>query len=249
MDATKLIICTPVDGNPHTATVSYSYHNAVRQLERAGAVVIPSEVCFSDDLSRARSRAVWYALQKPDWSWLLFWDEDVVVPDVTIIPRMLERAVFDGHDMIAAPYPRKRSPIDFPYKPLPASLESGRMEVKNDCVEVDLVAAGFLLVSRECLETMCDAYSNDWFTDAHDASNVHETVALFKQVHTDETKIADGKGGSMRFRELYSEDYSFCWRWRKIGGKIQMYTGPGAPLGHVGGFVYTGTGAELGQVG
>lgn len=244
MNPKRIVIATPTDGDPKTAVVTHGYHQAVRQLERAGAVIIPSEVCFSDDLARARSRCVWYCLQNPAWDWLLFWDDDVVPQDTSIIPRMIEVAEADDHWMIAAPYPRKRIPAQFPYKPLDEHLNSGDMVVKNDCIEVEFIACGFMLIRRKCLDHMCAYYEEqEWFTDVHDVKNIHETVALFRQVMTPETALM-----GRRFRELYSEDYSFCYRWRRMGGKIQMYVGPGSPLGHVGGHMFVGERNEIGRV-
>lgn len=242
MNPRRVIIATPVDGSPNTASVSHRYHVSVRQLERAGSVVLPAELCFADDLARARSRCVHVALTKrDDWDWLLWIDDDVAF-DSQIVPRMLAIAEANEYEMIGAPYPRKRIPAQFPYKPLSAT-----QAVKNDCVEVSTLAFGFVLTSRDMLATMCDAYSNDWFTDMHTGTPT-EVIALFKQVHTPESKITKPDGSTMRFRELYSEDYSFCHRWRAIGGKIHMYVGEGSPLGHVGNHVFEGSKADLGNV-
>lgn len=238
----RILIATPVDGSPRTATISKLYHDSVRQLERAGTVILSADIFFADDLARARSRAVHVALTKQsDWDWILWIDDDVAF-DSQIVPRMLAIAEANDYDMIGAPYPRKRIPAQFPYKPL-----SANQAVKNDCVEVDTLAFGFVLTARSMLETMCDAYSSEWFTDMHTGTPT-EVIALFKQVHTQETKIANPDGSVMRYRELYSEDYSFCHRWRKIGGKIYMYVGEGSPLGHVGNHVFEGTKADLGNV-
>ncbi len=248
MNASRILIATPLDGNQHTAYVSAGYHHAVRQLERAGAVTIPSTLCFQDDLARARSRCVWYALQRGGFDYLLFWDDDVVPSDMTIVPRMIARAEADGHEVIGAPYPRKRILATFPYKPLAAQLEAGRIAVKNDCIEVEFMGIGFCLISASCLEKMVAHYADEWWLDSHDGADLHETIALFKQVHTDEILIPDGKGGTLRHRDLLSEDYSFMHRWRAMGGKVHMYVGEGAPLGHVGGHVFTGGRDELGRV-
>lgn len=237
-DPTRLVIATPTDGAPPFASVTWGYHNAVRQLERAGANIIPSEVCFSDDLARARSRCVWWALQRP-FDWLLFWDDDVVPKDTKIVPDMIAAAENGGHDWLGAPYPRKRIPAAFPYKPL-----QSQTEVVDECAEVELLAIGFTLISQRCLALMVDHYrEEDWFTDGHDAANPHETVGIFKQVTTDTITRPDGT----RFRELYSEDYSACYRWRAMGGQIQMYVGPGSPVAHVGMHSFEGLPSELGN--
>lgn len=238
VDPPKLLIATPTDGRPDTALVTWGYHNAVRNLERSGAVCIPSTIGFADDLARARSRMVWYALQRPEWTHVLWWDDDVVPPDPSIVGRMLAT----GHDVIGAPYPRKRIPVAFPYKPLDRDLRGGSLTVVGDCVEVELLAFGFMITSRSCLEKMCKAYEDEWFSDGHPDTTPHETVALFRQVMTPQIRI-DGR----RHRELYSEDYSFCWRWRGIGGAVWMYAGGGAPLVHVGGNDFRGAREDIGR--
>lgn len=241
----RILIATPVDGNPDTASVSLAYHSGVRAAEREMvAEVVPYALAFSDDLARARSRAVYYALERDTWDYVLWWDDDVAVQNVSVIQHMVDRMQSDGHDVLGAPYPRKRILATFPYKPLDAALKSKRIEVKNDCVEVELLAFGFMLTSRACLQLMVDHYrESDWFSDGTPTDR-REVVAVFRQVMTDKMSLPDGG----RFRELYSEDYSFCHRWRAIGGKVQMYVGPGAPLGHVGMHKFIGSRDEIGRV-
>jgi hypothetical protein len=220
--------------------VTWGYHVAVRQLERSGAVILPAELCFSDDLARARSRCVRVALERDDWDWLLFWDDDVVPADTSIVPRMIARADADRHDWIGAPYPRKRIPAQFPYKPLASSIDNGRIIVVNDCIEVELLAIGFTLIRRRSLAMMVMNYSDEWFTDSHERGEVKETIGIFRQIMTPITHV-----NGRRFRELYSEDYSACYRWRQMGGKVQMFVGDGAPLAHVGGHVFLGAREDI----
>lgn len=240
-DPSRILIATPLDGNEYTAHLTAGYHHAVRQLERAGAVTLAGTLCFQDDLARARSRCVWYALTRSTWDYLLFWDDDVVPSDMSIVPRMVDRANVDGHDVLGAPYPRKRIKACFPYKPI--DMSRGQLYAVNDCIEVDYLAIGFMLLSRKCLTEMVEFYADEWFTDRHEAGNEHETIGLFRQVMTSTIVRPDGK----RHRDLLSEDYSFCHRWRAMGGKVQMYVGPGAPVGHVGGHVFTADNSEIGH--
>lgn len=246
-----ITVVTLVDGDPHTASVSHSYHCKVRELERSKAVILCADLFFAEDVSRARSRAVWYALQRSECQWVLWWDEDVVVKDTQIVPAMLDIAVSRGYEFIAAPYPRKRIPAMFPYKPKDEDIRAGKFPVKDDVLEIDLIGFGFAMTSRKCLETMCEAYADEWFTDAHDPANIHETVGVFRQLMGPESTYAnanDPNSKPTRFRELYSEDYSFCRRWRDLGKEIAMYLGPGSPLGHVGGHTFTGTREDAGRL-
>ena len=233
MSSPRIIIATPLDGTPQTGFVSAAYHSAVVRLHQAGAISVPFTLMFSDDIVRARSRAVWYALQREDWDYMLWIDSDTAFDDA-IVPRMVKIAEARKIGFIAAPYPRKRIPAKFPYRPLASDMVTGRLPVVDQCIEIEMIGAGFMLHSREMLSKMTEVYAHDSFLDRHDESAPHDTVALFGMLKTDAG-------------ELLSEDYSFCRRWRLIGGKIYMYVGEGSPLGHVGSHVFTGTQAELGS--
>jgi hypothetical protein len=173
----------------------------------------------------------------------------VVPSDLGVLRRMVDRAEWDGHDWLAAPYPRKRIPTRYPYRPLRAAPgEPTGLRIVNDCAEVEACAIGFTLTRRSCLARMVDHYrEEEWFTDVHDPVNPHETVAIFRQIQTPTEYVHGADGGTMRYRDLLSEDYSACHRWRAMGGKVHMFVGEGSPVGHVGGQLYQGTRAELGQ--
>ncbi len=240
-DPHKLIIATPLLGHPDSASVSYGYHTAIRRLERAGSIVLPNgELTFTDDIMRGRSRCVRYALSRPACEWLLFWDSDTNANDA-IIPSMLARAEADGHMWMGASYPRKRLPPAVPFRPLPEHMRAGRLEIDKDCIEVAALGLGLTIIHRTCLERMTAHYREElWFSDTHDPGHVVETVDLFNAMFTPETT----RGGE-RFREKLGEDYAACYRWRAIGGKVQMYIGEGTPVAHVGPHTFTATNADL----
>lgn len=239
----RILIATPVDGRPPTATVTHGYHHAAMAMHRLGAVTIEATLSFSDDLVRARSRCVRHALKSDCWDWILWWDEDVVPSDVRIVEYMIGLAEAAGSDMVAAPYPRKRIPIAFPYSPTEADMASGQLTIKDGLVEVERIGFGFTLTSRKCLFTMTQEYSEEWFTD----DDGEETVALFRQVMTPRSSMTNGTE-TKRFRQLLSEDYSFCYRWRNVGGSIYMYVGEGSPVAHVGRYSFEGTVEDVGNV-
>lgn len=86
--------------------------------------------------------------------------------------------------------------------------------------EFDRCGAGFLLLSRECISSMLDAYGPSLsYVDAAG----RPLVGLWQtegRVELDGRMVAEG------------EDYAFCRRWRDIGGHI--LTRDDVRLGHVG---------------
>ena len=107
--------------------------------------------------------------------------------------------------------------------PVLRPLDDG--EVRDDgLVEVSRVGTGFLLVSRAALERLAEAYPDDAYVAQHgDAGHEGELVHAFFQA-------------PLIGRELVSEDFFFCDRWRSIGGRVWAH--PGVRPGHVGSYTY-----------
>lgn len=83
-------------------------------------------------------------------------------------------------------------------------------------IEVEGVPAGFMCLKRDMLQKMIDTYPDTQFY-CKDAPN-ETAYDLF---------------GSYRVGKFkYGEDYSFCRRWRDLGGKI--FIDPEIQMGHIG---------------
>jgi hypothetical protein len=245
--ADRILLATPLEGTQETAHVSFAYHTAVRHLERQGVNILPHSITFSTDVVRARSRCVDHALTEDFWDWILWWDEDVALTEQQYLARMIQRAIEDKHDVICGPYPRKRLPTVFPYRPFFADVSARAMPIIRDCIEVEGAPAGFMLTSRACLERMVDHYRPTlWCTDLVDNAP-REIVEIFMLQYSQETEIL-WDGQPMRYRERLSEDYSFCQLWRAMGGKVQLYVSGEAPLSHVGKYAFPGKMSDLGRV-
>lgn len=247
MTEKRLVISTPIYGTPENASVSWGYHEAILSVHRNNFVhILHPALGFSSDLVRARSRAVRKFLESAG-THLLFWDEDVVPRDAHEIIAIM---IGSDLDVIACPYPRKRirwdsvalavrdedeqvslgrqtaselqgESTDWPMRTI--SPEPSIILTNNDngqvwpVYEANECAMGFTMLSRSCLERMCEAYRRDLEFLDQDAGKKCPTVALFQLM------IRDGT--------LCSEDYSFCERWKDIGGKMWML---GDNCSHVG---------------
>lgn len=238
----RILIVTPVYGATDSASVALGYSRAVNRLAHASNVrLAPDELHYSDDLVRGRSRAADEAV-KSGASHVLWWDSDVVPEGpATIVSWM----VASGHDVVGAPYPVKRIKARFPYRVSGSDSGTTTVSGHSHCVPIDDIAMGFMLMSVSVLEKMIETHRRElWFTDVRPGEPTVERVAIFAQMFGPESTTADGK----RFRTLDSEDYSFCRRWRDLGGKVHMYVGPFAPLAHVGSHRYEAGIEDIGKI-
>jgi hypothetical protein len=153
-----------------------------------------------------------------------FWESDCdelifVDSDVTWEAGALLKLVDAPVDLVAGVYPARRDPISYPLhyldkKELWADPETGLLEVKS-------VATGFMKISRNCIERMISEYpERHFYTSERDK----QFYPLFDHVFEDGYK--------------WGEDYSFCIRWRNIGG--QVWIDPEIAMGHIGYKIFQG---------
>jgi len=235
---THLFVATPCYGG----LVHHRYMQCLCLLLQYGAangIEISVELLGHESLiTRGRNTLAAKFLDNTTTTHLLFIDADTGF-EVQQVLRML---AFD-RDVVAGMYPLKlidwtaealdrlrhgepieQAPIRFVGTP------SEPREQEGAFVAGDYAGTGFMLIKREVFARMFEAYPRLRYTAAHNAavpSNSPNQYALFDCVIDEETG------------EYLSEDYTFCKRWRKIGGKIWLDTE--SRLMHVGAYEFYGT--------
>jgi hypothetical protein len=177
-------------------------------------------------ISRARSTLLAAFLDDPSATHLLFVDADI-----SFEPQQVERLLRFDKDFVGALYPLKS--IDWNLIPQ-RCVERGEgvqqaalsyvgtfspapeLKREGDFATAIYVGGGFQLIRRSALERMIAAYPETRFSHVHnlpktgfrDLTPSSNLYALFDCIIDPETGA------------YLSEDYSFCLRWRRIGGDI-----------------------------
>ncbi len=181
-------------------------------------------------VQRARQVALARFYQKTDATHFLFIDADIEFDPQSVIS-LLE----GGHEVSCAVYPKKvimwdqldkavkeddtRSPIMLSSS-LVINFGASSRPVDNGFVEVLDAATGFLLIKRDVVTKMHDAYPELYCVNDHQNADFKNYYALFDCMIDPVSK------------RYLSEDYSFSRRWQQIGGKV--YAHVHTTLGHVG---------------
>ena len=175
-------------------------------------------------VTRARNACVDAFLNEPDYQrleYMMFIDADIgFEPDD--VARLWN---------LQAPVSVAAYAMKSPNKPKLSAWVNGRL-VGNlgrfkKPIEVDYAGTGFMMISRNCIEQMCAIYDD---TKHCEGAEQKERYALF------DTEIVTDPRTGIRF--YASEDYLFCHRWRKMGGKILM--DPSIRLKHWGAYAFEG---------
>lgn len=151
---------------------------------------------------------------------LLFLDSDVVWQEGKVL-KLLD----DPVDFRVGIYPQRKDPLNFCVR-----WDQTRPDLIADpatkLLPIDGAPAGFMMLSRHCLQTMTDVYSdlNFWC----DVAPNKTVCGLFESYWMRNVALPDGRVGTLKL----GEDYSFCQRWRDLGGLI--WVDPEIQMGHVG---------------
>lgn len=190
-------------------------------------------------IPRARNKAL-HTFLKSDATHLLFFDADQGMAGQDIID-MLDLDL----DVVGAPVPMKsiewaavreaalhhEPDIDLAGPRFAFNLIEGEdgMDVVNGCIEVAAVGTGCMLIKREVIERMIAEHPETMYVSDGKEDFGQPMHALF------DTVIDHSKPLAPRY---LSEDYTFCQRWRAMGGKVHLYLRP--KVTHQGSYTFKG---------
>lgn len=205
-----VLIATPAYGGMVTTAYMQSVLDAAATLPDDG-ISIATLLHHGESLvTRARNHCVSRFLESGCTD-LLFIDADI-----DFAPENILRLVRSEHDVAAAPYPLKKVGAGTVVNAI------GPIEDDGFC-PAEEAGTGFMLIRRPVIEEMIQRYGMlAYWTDQHGEPG-RKAYALFDT--------------SLHMERYLSEDYTFCRRWRKLGGKI-MVDRLGPPLGHFGSYRY-----------
>jgi len=168
-------------------------------------------------VTRARNNLVAKCMSNKQITHILFIDADVGF-DVESIYKLIAH----DKDIVGGIYPKKTFEPDYVFNPSPNAKREGNL------VEVDDIGTGFMLIKRSVIETMMSKYPDLKYKSDINYSPEAEPFmyALF------DTSISKETGTYL------SEDYTFCERWRNLGGKI--YADTSIELTHTGYYPFKG---------
>lgn len=189
--------------------------DVIRLYDRGDIVQVVEET-GNADISLCRAMIVAKFLANKDATHLVMVDSDVAWE-----PGALVRLIDANEDVVAGIYPRRVDDAAGRFHCHLLDQKEHTIDGRG-LLEVEAVPAGFVCIKRHVLEAMCEHYA--------------DTKISFKQCPEgvawdlfDGIRYTDPDDG---LQHKYGEDYSFCKRWRQMGGKIHII--PNIHMGHIG---------------
>lgn len=204
----------------YTGTIWLPTHEAIiheiGDLQANGVKVMSKSLMGCTYIHSARGQMASLFMQT-DATHLIFIDWDMVWNTGSLM-----RLISHDVDVVGADYPRRKEPIKYNARFLEVDGKSHDRIEENGLLEVAGIPTGFMVIKRGVLEKMIEAFPDLIFEDGD---------AMIKQCLLFFAHLKDNK-------TLLSDDYSFCDRWREIGGKV--YVDTQIPIGHIGQKMFVG---------
>lgn len=190
-------------------------------------------------ITRSRNTLIAQFLSMPTATHLLFIDADI-----SFEPDQIYQMLCFDRDFVAGVYPLKV--IDWSNAAIRRAATKGESFESAPLLYVGALCSGnelerdgrfatgvycgggFMLLKRQAVERMIDAYPESRYKSVHAYSNIKSDVnyALFECMIDKQTNA------------YVSEDFGFCQKWRDIGGKIWLDTE--GKLTHIGAYSFRG---------
>lgn len=173
-------------------------------------------------ITRARNNLVAKFIHNQQATHLMFIDVDLAFEAEDILKLLLS-----NQDIAGGVYPMKRLPTSYVVNVVPNPVTDGK-----DLVEVSTLGTGFMMVKRHVVEKMIMAHPELKYKDNVNIGKQYEPF-MYSLFDT----MIDEHGNYL------SEDWTFCYRWRKMGGKV--FANTSIKLDHTGYYKFAGDVSEL----
>ena len=238
----KIFVATPMYGGQCAGYYTQSIMELNMLLQKSGVEAQYSFMFNESLITRARN-ALTNGFLKSGCTHLLFIDSDIKFR-ATDIMAMLEV----DKDIICGIYPKKEINWDSVKKAMDAGVPQNQLKSYTGSFVVNLVdyqgevtvpigqpveifngGTGFMMIKKEVFEQLADKVPS-YFNDVNDLNGQMSMREEIKEYFATSIEPETGR--------LLSEDYHFCYIWRKSGGKV--YAAPWCQLSHIGTYAFEG---------
>jgi hypothetical protein len=223
LQAARVHFCIPCYGGQINEGTFISMLKYMATAQRLGLNFTIDTMVNESLVCRARNSLVAKMLFfEPKSTHLMFVDADIGFE-----PEEIFKLIIADRDVVGGLYPKKALPISYVVNKVPGAAKEGNL------VEVANLGTGFMMIKRHVLEKMIANHPELHYVDSIGLDPKYDPFkyALF------DTEIDNDS------KEYLSEDYTFCKRWRAMGGKI--WADLTISLNHIGYFTFRGDATQL----
>lgn len=235
----KILVGTPAYGGQCFVGFTTSLINTIKHFGRMGIEVLPSFLANESLIPRGRNTIVAKFMADPTLTHLIFVDADVswsedaftrlLAHDKDIIGALYPKKGYDWQKLIKNPevaamisnaMQEKRALTDQEVSQIRTkllsfvmNLKSPQTKVEKGLVPLQHLGTGFMMIKREVIQKMMDAFPSLKYDDDINVLTPEENKFLYALFDCEIHQLGPKK-------HYLSEDYMFCKRWTDIGGGV-----------------------------
>lgn len=213
-----LLIATPSAAGKPESDYSMSLDHTKQLIKQYGGKVDSFSTKYVSAIHYARAKLFSFFLRHKSATHMIMIDDDQDwIPQDIIWMLLLNR------DFLSAVSCKKVYPPEFAYNMIDENGKKAVLyhELETNIAEIPFVGGAFVMISRNCAEKIAFAYPELQY----DNPDGEVEYAVFDPIIINRRRLED--------------DYSFCYRWRKIGGKVEVKMD--INLGHTGSHRFSGS--------
>jgi len=236
----SLFIGTPAGGGKVNVEYCQSLIGLIQQCNDIGLSYVISHITNESCVPRARNVQI-AKFMAMNFSHLIFIDSDIQFD-----PNDVLKMLYCDRDVLVGAYPLKQLPTKY----VVCTKDEKVPLVDGYFHELERAGTGFMMIKRETLLKMMDAYPDLKYDAEPEIMNAHgifseEDRTLFNKytyaLMDEDIRMINRSDG---YKKSYlSEDYAFSMRWLDLDGKLLL--DPNIKLNHIGNFVYKGDVAKI----
>lgn len=231
MKMVNILIATPCYGGMLCHTYLHAVIKMKELLAKYGIQCTLHTIAKESLITRGRGYFVSLFLTLKEFTHLFFIDSDISF-DAEAVMRM----ILADKDIIAGIYPKKNVDFKRIIETYDSAIKSGHntilpqatydycinlednsnIVVNNGVMEALYVGTGFMLIKRNVIEKMVEAFPDTKY------KNDVEGYFMPNEMNKDNFYMLFDCIIDPQSRRYLSEDFTFCYRWRQLGGKIHV---------------------------
>ncbi|MFA7219870.1 MAG: hypothetical protein WC119_05150 [Synergistaceae bacterium] len=227
----KIFLSVPILDKPELKMIYSAYQSILSCKEHQVRIYFNENDSL---ISRVRNVHMSTFLNEfPDCEYFISIDSDLEIINAYTTNNIFTKLIAHDKDFVGGLYALKNSTAKSPICasiPESAGISREKIQFDSGLIEMKWLSSGCWCIKRSVIEKMVNAYP--------ELTYVGDDNVAGKQIHglcIPEIFELDNNG--TKFKKYLSEDWSFCERWRAIGGKI--YADTSIVLKHIGKTQYT----------
>lgn len=209
----KIFLSYPVLGRPELNSIFSVYQSILSCPEHKVRLYANLNDSLISRVRNVHLSAFYYNF--PECDFFMSIDSDLEILNAYPNNNIFQKLIAHDLDFVGGLYALKKPNVK---RSSSISIDGSPIQFDSGLQEMRWLSSGCFCIKRSAIKKMIDAYPELIYDGDDNASGTKVFGGFIPMIY--DLKEGDFPNAKLPFRKYLSEDYSWCERWRQIGGKI-----------------------------